>query len=161
MKETLKRLQDVFGTKLPTVELFDNILSEMPEKEAAEFRKKVYVLSFSHWNKMTTYHQDFFGKLFVRDRDSFIRFLVKETPLGALRYELQDPKLLIKVLHLLESPKKGKGKRLSYRHLAFSLSLAFEYHLSLSTLADYLSERNPDTKEILYLSGTVLVEDAY
>jgi hypothetical protein len=72
MKETLKRLQDVFGTKLPTVELFDNILSEMSEKEAAEFRKKVYVFSFSHWNKMTTYHQDFFGKLFVHDRDSFI-----------------------------------------------------------------------------------------
>jgi hypothetical protein len=161
MKKRIERLEDVFGKKLPSVELFDKILSEMPEKEAIKLRKEMYRFSFNHWNEMSPLHQMFFDKLFTRDRDTFLNFLLNDTPLGILRYELQLPKLLIKVLHLLELPKKGTGKRLSFRHLAFSLSLSFCYNLSLSTLADYLSERNPDTTEILYLAGKIPIEDTY
>jgi hypothetical protein len=161
MDFTIKRLQSVLGTEKPTVALFDTALSKMTEKEAEKFRNEMYRFSFSHWRQMPAYYRRFFRKLFIHDRGSLLNYLLKETPLGVLRYELRLPKLVIKVLNLLERPKKGKGKRLSFRHLAFSLSLAFCYNLSLKTLSEYLSESNPDTTEILHLSGTVPVEDVY
>ena len=161
MKKRIERLEDVFGKELPSVELFEKILSEMPEKEAIELKKEMYRFSFCYWNDMLQFHRNFYKKLFIRDRDSLLKFLLNETPLGILRYELHLPKLLIKVLHLLEIPKKAMGKHLSFRHLAFSLSLSFCYNLALGTLADYLSAKNPDTTEILYLAGKIPIEDTY
>ena len=161
MNFTIKRLQSVLGTEKPTVALFETALSKMTEKEAEKFRKEMYRFSFSHWRQMPAYYRRFFRKLFIHDRGSLLNYLLKETPLGVLRYELRLPKLLIKVLNLLERAKKGTGKRLSYRHLAFSLSLAFSYNLSLNTLSEYLGEATPDTTEILQLSGKLPIEDAY
>jgi len=161
MNFTIKRFQSVLGTEKPTVALFEKALSEMKEKDAIKFRNEMYRFAFTYWRRMPAYYRRFLRKLFIHDRGSLLNYLLKETPLGVLRYELRLPKLVIKVLNLLERTKKGTGKRLSYRHLAFSLSLAFSYNLSLKTLSEYLSESTPDTTEILHLSGTIPVEDAY
>jgi len=161
MKFTIKKIQRTLGDEKPTVALFDAAVAAMTEKEAAKFRKEMYRFSFSHWREMPASFRRFFKKLYIHDRGSFLKFLIKDTPLGVLRYELRAPKLLLKVLHLLERPKKGTGKRLSYRHLAFSLSLVFNYNFSLNTLSEYLSEATPDTTEILHLAGKLPIEDAY
>jgi hypothetical protein len=161
MRFTIKKIQRALGDEKPTVALFDAAVAAMTEKEAAKFRKEMYRFSFSHWREMPASFRRFFRKLFIHDRGSLLNYLLKETPLGVLRYELRLPKLLLKVLHVLEIPKKSEGKRLSYRHLAFSLSLVFNYNFSLNTLSEYLGEATPDTTEILQLSGKLPIEDAY
>ena len=146
MKETLKRVQMVFGTKKITLSSFRNALKTLPEKEREMLRRDVFALAFLYWPELAKYQQDYVETILSHEREMLITYLVKNTVLGSLRYPVRDRESFLKFIHIFSKSKMNR--KLSKRHLAFSLLLGFDIPLRFRTLAEYIHRKKPDTDDV-------------
>lgn len=153
MKKVFKRVQTVLGTKHPTTALYENVLNQLPANEQLRLKNDIFLLAFGYWNQLPEYFHQFLINYFTHDRESLLDFVLENTLLGALRYKLSHPQLVIKVFHILERNKKVG--RLSYLHLAFVLLISFDYPYKLRTLAEYLRRGDLTAGELLQLAGKI------
>lgn len=153
MKKLLLRIQSVLGQPRPTAKRFKEVFNQLPDYEREQLRKDILLLAFAHWSQLPAYFQRFLVDVFKQDRELLLSFLLEETPLGQLRYALFDRDLVLKLFYIVERNKR-EG-RLSFRHLAFVLLLAFDYPYTLRTLAEYLRRQQPLAGEVLQLAGRI------
>ena len=154
----MNKLQAYWGFKRPTVAIYETVITGLPEKEAEKLRCALFRLAFGYWAELPAYYRKFLIRLYVHDRDMFLRLLLHHSPLGSMRYPLLYADLFMKMTHLLQ--KSEKGKKTSFRHLAFSMLLAFDYPYTINTLSVYLARKKPDAEEVFMLAGRkILFED--
>lgn len=159
MHERIGRIEAVLGEKQPTLALYESAVKRLPAKKTEQLKKELFRLAFGYWDELPACYRKFFTRLYIRDREMLLEQVLLHTPLGKLRYKLHKPELLIKLLHILESG--GKDRIVSYRHLAISLLLGFEFRFTPGTLNAYL--RKPpkliQPGELLQMMGRIEVED--
>jgi len=154
----MNKLQTYWGLKRPTVALYETVIAGLSEKEAEKLRRALFRLAFGYWVELPAYYRKFLVRLYVHDREMLLRLLRHHSPLGSMRYPLLHADLFMKMTHLLQ--KSEKGKEVSFRHLAFSMLLAFDYPYTINTLSVYLAKKTPDAEEVFMLAGRkILFED--
>ena len=76
MYEELKAL---FGKETPSVNKFDALLSELPPVRRLYYLRLAYKAAFSEWDIMTVRYQVFLTRLFTRDWQRTLNFLLEYT----------------------------------------------------------------------------------
>lgn len=148
-----KDLKALFGTEVPSVRKFKQKLSELSPKEQHVWRISAYHAAFCDWSDLPVSYRKLLSNLMQNDWQGALDFLINDTVLSTLRYPLQDPDLLFKMLALLE------GRKQQYAHFAFILLLVFKSPYKVSYLGDLLRTRRPDTDELLDVYGRAKINN--
>lgn len=151
------KLTELFADQIPSVKRFNELLAPLLEEERASYLRFSYEQALFNWDEQNLRHQTFLKRLVVHDRQSFLDYLMKHTIMGSLRYELQDPGMLQKLLNVLEGDLTDAKS--SWASLIFSYQLAFDNPLKLATLAQYIKKSYPDAGEILDLFSKVKIHN--
>lgn len=141
----------------PTVCNFHEVLNRMTPEARSLCRKKMYGLALSGWSTLSLAYRRFLLRLIKSERQQFIDYIRQDTVLGELLYNLKDPDLFKKLLHLLECP--TQKYKPSYTELSFSLLLGFSIPLKVKTLSDQIRYMYPDTDELLELYGNAKINN--
>ncbi|WP_106830647.1 hypothetical protein [Parabacteroides pacaensis] len=150
-------LTDLFAGQIPSVKRFYELLSERTDEERGAYLEFAYREALSNWDGQNERYHTFFERLVVHDRQPFLNYLLNHTILGGLRYDLQEPELMQKLLHVMEQ--SLRDDKTSSVSLAFSYQLCFVCALKLSTLTKYIRTSRMDTDEILELFRRVEIHN--
>lgn len=137
-----KDLKALFGTEVSSVRKFKQKLKNLPPEEQHDRRIYAKHAAFCDRSNLPVSYRNLLSNLIQNDWQGALDFLVNDTVLSTLRYPLQDPDLLFKMLALLE------GRKQQYAHFAFILLLVFESPYKVSYLGDLLRTRRLDTDEL-------------
>lgn len=159
MKTKMKRIQSLMGVNRPTVQIYESVMKSLSPDQAEQLNKNLFRLSFGYWNELPDYYRRFFLRLYVHDRELFLHYSIKETPLGSMRYRLRQSELFIKLLHIIEA--NPQGKRTSGWHLSMALLLVFELPFSFQTLGTYVRRpyKRIQPRELLQMIGFIELDD--
>lgn len=152
MYEELKAL---FGKETPSVNRFDALLSELPPVRRLYYLRLAYKAAFGEWDIMTVRYQVFLTRLFTRDRQRTLNFLLEYTVLGTLRFDLQQPDIILRFIAQME--KRRPDYNPSLVHLAFSLLLTLSYKGSVEYLGDKLREEWLTAEDLNMLNDKTLI----
>lgn len=130
-------MENLFGGKDPSVLLFEKKLSLMSAKIRERRLNELCSLAFGDYEELPCKYRKFVYLYLRHNRACYVDYLVSRSVLGKFRYSLNNPELLLPVLHVLENA--GRSGRISYAHLASLLLLVFDYPYALGTLKQYLS----------------------
>ncbi|WP_288207352.1 hypothetical protein [uncultured Parabacteroides sp.] len=114
-----------------------------------------YKAAFSEWDIMTVRYQVFLTRLFTRDRQRTLNFLLEYTVLGTLRFDLQQPDIILRFIAQME--KRRPDYKPSLVHLAFSLLLTLSYKGSVEYLGDQLREKWLTAEDLNMLNDKTLI----
>lgn len=138
-------MQLLFGNA-PTNASFDAKLLTFEEPLRQEYRLKLCRLAFGYYDKLPVPFRKFTDKYMKHNRALYVDYLIHHTPIAGLRYSLQNPGMLIQILHILENA-NNQG-RIMYHHLASCLLIIFDYPYELNTLGDYICRSVPTAEGI-------------
>jgi len=144
-----EEIKKLFHGKRPSVNRFKQSLKPYSSEEQDKYYQIAYRAAINEWERIPEWYREFFITLVKNDRQRFLDFLLLHTIIGSLRYTLQEPDLLVKLLHLLE--RKIDHTFVSFNHLSFSVLLAFQLHLKISTLGDKIRTATFFPEELLEL----------
>ncbi len=154
-------MQLLFGNA-PTPASFNAKLQTLEEAARQEYRLNLCHLAFGYYDSLPKPFCKFIDAYFKHDRELYVDYLIHHTPLGHLRYSLQNPDLFLPMLYVIENAdRKGRPK---YHHQASSLLLAFNFPYKLETFDNYLCHSQPDSsdlREFLFLMGKIKVGGEY
>lgn len=140
----------------PTLQHFQEVVMNLPEKERAGFMKDIFGLAFSGWRNLNRVHRKFLIVLIKNERQQFMDFVRKDTVLGEFLYDLNDKELFVKILNLLERP--SKKRRSSYSKLAFSVLLGFRVDLKIKGLSDKIRYAKAEVDDLYDLFEDVEID---
>lgn len=133
----------------PTVQHFNEIVMNLPEKDRAGFVKDTFGFAFSEWRTLNVAYRKFLVALIKSERQQFVDFVRKDTVLGEFLYDLKDKELFVRMLNLLERP--SKKYKTSYSRLAFSFLLGFKMDLEVKGLSDKIRYAKVETDDLVEL----------
>lgn len=143
-------LKALFGKEAPSVSKFQTILSDLPPVRRLYYLRLAYKAAFCEWDVMTVRYQIFLTRLFTRDWQRTLDFLLEYTVLGTLRTELREAEIIQRFIGQMES--RDPGNKPSFVHLAFSLLLVFPYNWSVEYLGDLLREKHLTAEDLNMLN---------
>lgn len=139
----------------PTVDLFEEKLSEMDEKNRARYLYELCQLAFGYYEKLPLAYRKFIDAYLRHNRACYVTYLITHTALAKLRYPLSYPDLFIKALHLLEAT--GRQGSAPGWQLSACLTLIFIIPYTLSTLDEDLRQERHSDEDLLMLLGKIEV----
>lgn len=154
MYEELKAL---FGKETPSVSKFQKILNELPPVRRLYYLQLAYKAAFCDWDVMNVRYQLFLTRLFTRDWQRTLNFLLEKTVLGTLQFDLQEPEIIQRFVGQMEH-QEGKAVPSSL-HLAFCLSLVFPYPWSVGYLGDKLRTQTLTAEDLLRLNNETPIDN--
>lgn len=119
------------------------------------YLRLAYKAAFSEWDIMTVRYQVFLTRLFTRDWQRTLNFLLEYTVLGTLRFDLQQPGIILRFIAQME--KRRPDYKPSFVHLAFSLLLTLSYKGSVEYLGDKLREEWLTAEDLNMLNDKTLI----
>lgn len=144
-------LKALFDGETPSVSKFYQLLSELPPVRRLYYLRMAYKAAFCEWDVMNYRYHLFLTRLFTRDRQRTLDFLLENTVLGTLRFDLQEPDIIIRFIAQMESRKPDFKP--SFVHLAFSLLLVFVHTNSVEYLGDKLREQTLTAEDLNRLNN--------
>jgi len=129
-------LRKLFGNKRPSVNLFEQLLSELSPDKQKQYYQMAFFLFLNAYPTVTKHYRYFLTNLVKQKPDKFLDYLFRTSGLGELRCKMENRELLIQIFHILTA-KKGNVKS-SLPLLAFSISLGFETALQTNILGEYI-----------------------
>lgn len=145
-----KDLETLFGKGVtPSVKKFAAKLSKLTEQEQQFYHQAAREAAFCEWENLNVRYRTFLTNLFTRDWTRTLAFLHRQTVLGSLMYELQEPALLQRIVALLEGKKDCYNP--SFIHLSFALHLSFSFPGSVEYFGDKLRTARATTDDLFYL----------
>lgn len=143
-------LKELFGKEEPSGKKFRQKLSLLSAEKQEFYWKAAYEAAFCDWEKMPVHYQQFITRLLMHNKEETMAWFRNKTVIGSLRFPLNNPLLVRKLLSLVEGQHGDKSKD-SYIHLAFCLCLAFDYEGSVEYLGDLLRKEYANTDELCEL----------
>ena len=86
-----EELRALFGKEKPSVSKFETILSELPPVRRLYYHRLAYKVALCEWEYLTVRYQLFLTHFFTRDWQRTLDYLLENTVLGTLQFELQEP----------------------------------------------------------------------
>ena len=148
-----KELKALFGGKKPSVRKFNLALRALSLEEQNRYYKAAYDTAFTKWDTLPQSYRTFLRDLLLHDKQRTVDYLRRHTVLGVLGYPLREPKLLRRLLALLEQG------TVSYRHLAFVLLLLFPYMETVDYLSDKLRLERLTTDDLCELLDRIQLDN--
>lgn len=147
----------LFGKEVPSVRKFKALLAELSSEEQAFYYKAAFEAAFCDWGKMNGSYRSFLTHLFTRDWQATLNFLHRQTVMGTLVYDLQEPAMLQRLIASLEGKKKGYMP--SFVHLAFCILLVFRYKGTVEYFGDKLRHKSLSTDDLWELLERVRLDN--
>lgn len=148
-----KELKALFGGKKPSVRKFNLALRALSLEEQNRYYKAAYDAAFTEWDTLPQSYRTFLRDLLLHDKQQTVDYLRRHMVLGVLGYPLREPKLLRRLLALLEQG------TVSYRHLAFVLLLLFPYTETVDYLSDKLRLERLTTDDLCELLDRIQLDN--
>ena len=146
-------LKKLFGGKKPSVRKFNLALRALSLEEQNRYYKVAYDAAFTEWDTLSQSYRTFLRDLLLHDKQRTADYLHQHTVLGVFGYPLREPKLLRRLLALLEQG------TVSYRHLAFVLLLLFPYMETVDYLSDKLRLERLTTDDLCELLDRIQLDN--
>lgn len=133
-------MKGLFGKGQPSGKKIHALAEQMPHPEA--FKKEVYGCLFCNFTKLPLAYQKFALSLFYLKDDSFLKYLVTDTLLSAIRLQVKSPSTFKKKFSHWN--KTLMFDKTSNTKLAATLLLVFDIGLSSTTLGEYIRKNFPE-----------------
>ena len=135
--------------EVPSVAKFKAKTMNLSSEERQQWLYMAFDTALHEWSELSSKYKRFLVNLIKSERQSFLDYIRQETILGELLFKPDNPVLLRKIAWLLEGGVK-ENKSSSW-DLTFSLLLAFDLNLKLSSLHQYMRTDTFTTDDMVEL----------
>ena len=150
-----EELRALFGKEKPSVSKFETILSELPPVRRLYYHRLAYKVALCEWEYLTVRYQLFLTHFFTRDWQRTLDYLLENTVLGTLQFELQEPDIIQRFIGQMES--SNPYHKPSFVHLSFSYQLASKCKNSVEYLGDKLRTQTLTAEDLIWLNDKTLI----
>ncbi|MCD7935310.1 MAG: hypothetical protein LUG98_00455 [Tannerellaceae bacterium] len=145
-KENANQMMREFFVELyPSVRNYNHRLKSLPKEEQLFYERRMFQSSLCGWTTLSRSQQTFLRCLIKRNPQKYLDYLFENTVLEDLRYEVQDPILVMHFIELIDTiHRKEKFNR---RQMLFAFLRSFFCHLTYNTTYEMLRLKNKRGEE--------------